>query len=79
MRLPDPECPTKSRHKKPWSTLRQWSSSTIRDMNGIRGTNPMFLQHRELHTTFSHPGSDVTRPGCNPRQDHTHVQQVASG
>jgi hypothetical protein len=69
-----PEFPTGSRTKKPSSTLCQWSSSTIRDINQIRGRNPMSPRHRELHTTDSHPGSDVTRPGFNPLQHHTHVQ-----
>jgi hypothetical protein len=74
MRLPDPECPTKSRHKKPWSTLRQWSSSTISDMNQTGTRTAMSPHHRELHTTQSHPSRRVTRLGFNPLQHHTHVQ-----
>ena len=74
MRLPDPECPTRSRHKKPRSTLRQGSSSTIRDMSQIRGRNPMSPRHDEHRTTFSHPRRRVTRPGFNRPQHHTHVQ-----
>jgi hypothetical protein len=60
------------------STLRhQWSSSTIRDMNQIRGRNPISPRHREDHTTISHPGSDVTCPGSNPSQRHTYLQRAA--
>jgi hypothetical protein len=76
VRLPDPDCPTGPRHKKPRSTLRQGSSSTIRNMNmnQIRGRNRMSPRHRALYTTISYPGGDVTRSGFNPRQHHTHVQ-----
>jgi hypothetical protein len=74
VRLPHPDCPNRPRIREPWSTLRQWSSSTIRDMNQIRGRNPMSPRHRELHTTESHPSRRATRPGFNPPQHHTHVQ-----
>jgi hypothetical protein len=73
-RLPDPDCPTRSRHKKPRSTLRQGSSSRIRNMNQIRERNRMSPRHHALHTTISHPSGDVTGPGFNPPQHHTHVQ-----
>ena len=73
-KLLDPDSTTELRQRRPWSTLRQWSSSTIRDMNQIRGRNLMSPRHRELHTTISHPGGDVARLALNPPQHHTHVQ-----
>ena len=79
MTLSGPDWSNGSRYRKPSSTLRQGSSSTIRDMNQIRGRNRMSPRHRELRATESYPGRRVTRLGFNPLQHHTHVQQVASG
>jgi hypothetical protein len=44
-----------------------------------RKEEPMSPRHHGHHTTISHPGGDVNRPGFNPPQHHTHVQQVAPG
>ena len=40
MTLSGPDWSNGSRYRKPSSTLRQGSSSTIRDMSPIRGRNP---------------------------------------
>jgi hypothetical protein len=36
----------------------------------------MSAQPREHRTMVAHPGSDVTRPGFNPLQHHTHLQRA---
>jgi hypothetical protein len=69
-----PGIPDRAAPRKPWSTLRQWSSSTISDMKPIRERNPMSPRHRELHTMVNHPGSHVTCPGSNSLQHHMHLR-----
>ena len=77
VRSPDPDCPTGASNRRLWSTLRQWSSSTIRDMNGIGTRNPMWPRHCERRTMVSDPDGAGTRPGVNLLQHHLLSRQVA--
>ena len=53
------------------------SSLTIGHMNQTEDRNPLSPRHCQHGITACHPGSPLTRPGSNPPQHHTQLQQVA--